>query len=158
MPFLIINHFGASSKTAGVVIALAFLFNGLGALSFAKLKKYFSFSMIYIIGMSIVSIGFVLIGVVDDVNYFFLTSPIMGFGGGILMTNISAWMLSLVNHTKRVKASGYLTSSLFLGQFFSPIVFHAPVLAFGVQHFFIAIGFCLGAIVLSVWLYQRFTK
>jgi MFS family permease len=48
MPFLIINHFGASSKLAGSIIALAFLSNGLGALSFAKLKQKYSFATIYL--------------------------------------------------------------------------------------------------------------
>lgn len=155
MPFLIINHFGASSKLAGSIIALAFLSNGLGALSFAKLKKRFSFDTIYLLGMTIVSFGFILIGLADDVRFFFLTSPIMGFGGGILMTTISAWMLSIVHPQKRVKASGYLTSSLFLGQFFSPIVFHMPVIIFGVQSFFIIIGVILGIIVSLVYLYQK---
>jgi MFS family permease len=158
MPFLIINHFGASGTLAGMIIALAFLFNGLGALSFAKLKTHFTFGQIYFIGMSIVAFGFLLIGLVNDVSFFFVTSPIMGFGGGILMTNISAWMLSRVDQTKRVKASGYLTSALFLGQFFSPIVFHAPVSFFGVQHFFIVIALFLAVALLSSFFYIRITK
>jgi MFS family permease len=155
MPFLIINHFGASATLAGTIIALAFLSNGLGALSFAKLKKKYSFSTIYLIGMSIISIGFVLIGIATDVHFFFLTSPVMGFGGGILMTSISAWMLSIVMPQKRVKASGYLTSALFLGQFFSPIIFHGAVGFFGVQKFFIAVGVVLAIIVILVAVYQR---
>ena len=155
MPFLIINHFGASSKLAGTIIALAFLSNGLGALSFAKLKQKYSFPVIYLIGMAIISIGFILIGLADSVYFFFLTSPIMGFGGGILMTSISAWMLSLVPAHKRVKASGYLTSSLFLGQFFSPILFHMPVQIFGVQKFFIIVGIGIGILLLAVILQKK---
>ena len=158
MPFLIINHFGASSTLAGTIIALAFLFNGLGALSFAKLKKHFDFEMIYFIGMSIVALGFLLIGLVNDVRFFFITSPIMGFGGGILMTNISAWMLWRVDHKKRVKASGYLTSALFLGQFFSPVLFHTPVSFFGVQHFFIVIALFLAIALFFTFLYTRLSK
>ncbi len=154
MPFLIINQFGASGTLTGAIIALAFISNGLGALTFAKLKKHFSFPVIYIVGMLIISVGFVLIGLVRNVHFFFLTSPIMGFGGGILMTSVSAWMLSLVHHTKRVKSSGYLTSSLFLGQFFSPIVFHPMVSHFGVQQFFVVTGISLGSIVLCFGLYR----
>jgi MFS family permease len=105
--------------------------------------------------MSIVSIGFILIGLADNVNYFFFTSPVMGFGGGILMTNISAWMLSIVAPKKRVKASGYLTSSLFLGQFFSPILFHLPVDFFGVQKFFIVVGLGLASLLLFIVLYNK---
>ncbi|WP_345992827.1 MFS transporter [Sulfurimonas sp. HSL-1716] len=155
MPFLIVNHFGASGTLTGAIIAIAFVSNGLGALTFARLKKHFSFAAVYITGMAIISVGFVLIGLVRDVRLFFFTSSIMGFGGGILMTNISAWMLSLVHHTKRVKSSGYLTSSLFLGQFFSPIVSHPVVSYFGVQHFFVVMGVSLGSIVLFAGIYKK---
>ncbi|MBU1658830.1 MFS transporter [bacterium] len=152
IPFLIINHFGASSTIAGGIISLAFVSNALGALTFSKLKKKYSFATLYLIGMAIISVGFILIGLVRNVNLFFFTSPILGFGGGILMTNIAAWMLSRAHHTKRVKSSGYLTSSLFLGQFFSPIVFHPLVSYFGVQDFFIVVGVFLIFLVFLVYL------
>ncbi len=157
MPFLIINEFGASSTLTGAIISLAFLSNGFGALSFSKLKQRFSFEQIYLIGMSIIAIGFVAIGLVDNVYFFFLTSPIMGFGGGVLMTNISAWMLSRAHHSKRIKSSGYLTSSLFLGQFFSPIVFHPVVSYFGVQDFFIVVGIFL-ILVVTLFFFTKYNR
>lgn len=155
MPFLIINNFGASGTMAGSIIALAFVSNGVGALIFSKIKNRYSYSTIYLIGMGIISVGFILIGLVRDVHYFYLTSPIMGFGGGILMTNISAWMLSKAHHTRRVKASGYLTSSLFMGQFFSPIFSQPIVSYFGVQHFFVVTGAFLMGIVFLFFIGRR---
>lgn len=158
MPFLMMNHFGANGKLTGMIIAMAFIFNALGALSFARLKKFYDFRCIYMIGMAIVAVGFLLIGNVHDVYLFFFTSPILGFGGGLLMTNITAWMLHLAHESKRVKSSGYLTSSLFMGQFFSPIVFHPAVEYFGVQHFFVVTGFTLGGLVLIVASMQALSK
>jgi len=146
MPFLMINEFGASGTLAGAIIAMAFVSNALGAISFAKLKKHFSFVSIYLMGLIIIGIGFILIGLVDNLYLFFLTSPIMGFGGGVMMTNISAWMLHKAHHKKRIKSSGYLTSALFMGQFFSPIVFHPVVAHFGVHQFFIIVG--IGVLIL----------
>lgn len=140
MPFLMIQHFGASGTLTGSIIATAFVFNALGAMSFSRLKKRFEFKHIYFIGMSIVGVGFLLIGLVQDVHYFFLTSPILGFGGGILMTNIVAWMLSQSEAKTRVKSSGYLTSALFFGQFASPVVFYPIVAVVGVQNFFEVVG------------------
>jgi len=140
MPFLMINHFGASGLLTGAIIASAFIANALGAVSFAWLKRRFGYATIYLIGMAIVGAGFVLIGLVRDVHLFFFTSPIMGFGGGVLMTNVTAWMLSRSHSRRRVKSSGYLASALFMGQFFSPVLFHPAVLHFGVQHFFIVVG------------------
>lgn len=149
MPFLMMNHFGADGKLTGMIIAMAFIFNALGALSFSRFKKSYDFKSIYMIGMGIVAAGFLLIGNVHHVYLFFFTSPILGFGGGLLMTNITAWMLHLAHESKRVKSSGYLTSSLFMGQFFSPILFHPAVEYFGVQHFFVATGITLGVLVLA---------
>ncbi|MBN2825998.1 MAG: MFS transporter [Campylobacterales bacterium] len=140
IPFLIINEFGASGTLAGAIIATAFLSNALGAISFSRLKKRFDYGSIYLIGLTIIGVGFILIGWVDNVYLFFVTSPIMGFGGGLMMTNISAWMLHKAHHKKRVKSSGYLTSSLFMGQFFSPILFYPMVSSFGIHRFFEIIG------------------
>jgi MFS family permease len=147
MPFLIINHFGASGTLTGAIISTAFLANALGALSFSRLKKHYDYGTIYVIGIAIVGFGFLLIGSVQEVHLFFLTSPIMGFGGGLLMTNVTAWMLSRSHQSRRVKASGYLTSALFMGQFFSPVLFHPLVMHFGVQAFFSVIGAVLLGIV-----------
>jgi len=158
MPFLMINHFGASGTLTGAIIAMVFVFNALGALSFSKLKKRFDFKDIYIIGILIISIGFILIGLVRDVHLFFFTSPIMGFGGGLLMTNVTAWMLSRSHQSRRVKSSGYLASALFMGQFASPIIFHPIVTRFGVQDFFIITGSFLFAIVMIILLGSKFLK
>lgn len=155
MPFLMMNHFGADGKLTGMIIAMAFIFNALGAFSFSRFKKHYDYKCIYMIGMAIVAVGFLLIGNVNDVHLFFFTSPIMGFGGGLLMTNITAWMLHLAHEDKRVRSSGYLTSSLFMGQFFSPIVFHPAVDYFGVQHFFVVTGITLGGFVLAAASMQR---
>jgi len=140
IPFLIMNHFEASGTMAGAIIATAFIANGIGAITFRKFKQRFSHAQIYMIGMLIIGFGFIAIGLVDNVYLFFLTSPIMGFGGGILMTNMTAWMLSRTHHTKRIHKSAYLTSALFLGQFFSPIIFHPVVSYFSIENFFIVVG------------------
>jgi len=153
MPFLMINKFGASGALTGSIISVAFITNGIGALSFAKLKRKFSFGQIYLIGLTIMATGFIIIGFVRDVHYFFITSSVMGFGGGLMMTNVAIWMLQFAHHSKRIKSSGYLTSSLFLGQFFSPIIFHPIVSTYGVQKFFIIIGlfivFCVTITIIS---------
>jgi MFS family permease len=143
VPFLMMNHFSASGTLTGTIISSAFVFHAIGSLLFAKLKKTYSFKTIYILGLFIIAIGFIFIGNITNIYYFFITAPMMGLGGGLIMTCTTAWMLSLVSAKKRVKSSGYLTSSFFMGQFFSPI-FTMPIVAtFGVQHFFIIFGSCI---------------
>ena len=156
IPFLIMNHFNASGTMAGAIIATAFISNGIGAITFRKFKQRFTHAQIYIIGMIIIGFGFIAIGLVHNVYFFFLTSPIMGFGGGILMTNMTAWMLSRTHHTQRIHKSAYLTSALFLGQFFSPIIFHPVVSYFSIEYFFTVVG--IGVLSIVMVIYTIFKK
>lgn len=158
VPFLIMNHFNASGSLAGAIISSAFVFNALGAIIFSFLKRKFSFSQIYLIGMGIVAIGFSAIGLVSNVYFFFFTSPIMGFGGGILITNVVAWLLSRTTITTRVKSSAYLTSSFFFGQFFSPLATMPLVSIFGVQHFFSVLGGIIGFVLLVIFIYMKLKR
>ena len=154
-PYLMINIFNATGEKTGLIIASAFVFNAIGALSFVKLKRYFEFSTIYMIGMGIIAIGFIGISQVRELQWFFVTAPIIGLGGGILMTNITAWLLHYAHSTKRVKATAYLTSSLFLGQFFSPILTYPIVQYFGIEDFFKVMGIALMVILGFVFVLKR---
>ena len=154
-PYLMINEFNATGEKTGLIIASAFVLNAVGALSFAPLKKYFDFSTIYMIGMSIISIGFIGISQVTESQYFFITAPIIGLGGGILMTNMTAWLLHYAHSTKRVKATAYLTSSFFLGQFFSPILTYPIVHYFGIVDFFKVMGIGLILVLIVTLIYKR---
>jgi MFS family permease len=156
MPFLIINEFGASGTLTGAIIASAFVFNAIGAISFARFKQKFKFSTIYIIGMSIIAFGFVLIGNIDNVYLFFITSPIMGFGGGLLMANMTSWMLHVAHHTKRIKSSAYLSSAYFFGQFCSPLATMPLVDLVGVKDFFVFSGVLLFIAILTFKFFHAF--
>jgi|TARA_R110002033_G_scaffold20278_5_gene51357 MFS family permease len=154
-PFLLIEKFKVSGSYAGTIIATAFFFNALGAIVFSKLKKIYSYSTIYIIGLTLIAFGLSLVGIITNVHFFFISAPILGFSGGFMMTNAVAWMLSKTNPKKRVKSSGYFTSSIFLGQFLSPIVFHPLVAIFEIQKFFSIIGASLFVIVLLVVIIKK---
>jgi len=156
-PYLMINEFNATGEKTGLIIASAFVLNAVGALSFAPLKKHFDFSTIYMIGMSIIAIGFIGISQVTELHYFFITAPIIGLGGGILMTNMTAWLLHYAHSTKRVKATAYLTSSFFLGQFFSPILTYPIVHYFGIVDFFEVMGMGLILVLLIALVYRKLT-
>ena len=158
VPFLLIETFEASSKTTGSIIAIAFLANAFGAMSFSKLKIKFSYSTIFLISLIIISIGFTGIGINKNLYLFYFITPFLGFGGGIMMTNLTAWMLSRTTMDKRVKTSGYFTSSLFLGQFSSPIIFHPLIKYLGVQNFFLTIGLGLITIVLFSIIFLKIKK
>lgn len=143
IPFMIINKYGASGQFAGLVISTFLVSNALGGFVFAKLKKYFTHRTIFLLGLCIFGVGFIGYGLINNLNYFFIPAHIAGLGAGIMMTNITTWFLKFTTLKNRVKNSGYFTSSLFLGQFASPIIFFNIAKDIGVQEFLFTLGFIL---------------
>lgn len=151
IPFMLINKYEASGQFAGLIISTFLVSNALGGFVFEKLKKHFEHKTIFMIGVSIFGAGFIGYGLIDNLNYFFIPSHIAGLGAGIMMTNITTWFLKFTTLKTRVKSSGYFTSSLFLGQFASPIIFFDLTKTVGVQEFLFSLGLTLITIVLIVF-------
>ncbi|CAA6803328.1 MAG: Unknown protein [uncultured Sulfurovum sp.] len=139
-PYLIVNELGGKPQTIGFVIATAMTFNAITAMQYAKLKARLSYQQIFSLTFALFGTGLLLISQADSIAFlFFATAPI-GMGFGLLLVNTNSWFLSLVPAHKRGKASGVLTSSLFLGQFSSPILFEPIVSAYGIQGLFLGVA------------------
>lgn len=139
-PYLIVNTLGGKPQTIGFVIATAMTFNALTAMQYAKIKAQFSYMQIYAATFALFGIGLFIISQATSIaGLFFATAPI-GMGFGLLFVNTNAWFLSLVPAHKRGKAAGILTSSFFLGQFSSPILFEPIVSYYGIQMLFLIIS------------------
>lgn len=139
-PYLIVNTLGGKPQTIGFVIATAMTFNALTSIQYARIKAKFTFIQIYAITFTLFALGLFIISQAASIaGLFFATAPI-GMGFGLLFVNTNAWFLSRVPAHKRGKASGVLTSSFFLGQFASPILFQPIVSAYGIQNLFLIIS------------------
>jgi MFS family permease len=139
-PYLIVNTLGGKAQTVGFVIATAMTFNALTAMQYAKIKGRFSYIQIYTATFTLFALGLFIISQASSIaGLFFATAPI-GMGFGLLFVNTNAWFLSLVPAHKRGKTAGILTSSFFLGQFASPILFEPIVSAYGIQTLFLLVS------------------
>ena len=139
-PYLIVNTLGGQPQMVGFVIATAMTFNALTAMQYAKIKAKLSYLQIYSATFALFATGLFIISQATSIaGLFFATAPI-GMGFGLLFVNTNSWFLSLVPAHKRGKASGVLTSSLFLGQFASPIIFEPIVSRYGIQTLFLIVS------------------
>ena len=139
-PYLIVNTLGGQPQMVGFVIATAMTFNALTAMQYAKIKAKLSYIQIYSATFALFATGLFIISQATSIaGLFFATAPI-GMGFGLLFVNTNSWFLSLVPAHKRGKASGVLTSSLFLGQFASPIIFEPIVSRYGIQTLFLIVS------------------
>lgn len=139
-PYLIVNTLGGTPQSIGFVIATAMTFNALTAMQYAKIKARLSYMQIFSATFALFGLGLFIISQANSIaGLYFATAP-LGMGFGLLLVNTNSWFLSLVPAHKRGKASGVLTSSFFLGQFASPILFEPIVSAYGIQGLFFIIS------------------
>ena len=140
MPYLVINKLGGSPSSVGYFIAFAMLVNALVSKQYHRLKERFSYIRIFSITYLFFGIGLLIISYVTQPNQLFFASLFMGVGFGLVIVNINAWLLSLVEAHKRGRAIGILTSSFFFGQSFSPILLQPIVASIGIQGLFFYIA------------------
>ena len=152
-PYLIVNTLDGKPQTIGFVIATAMAFNALTAMQYAKIKARLSYMQIFSATFALFGLGLFIISQATSIpGLFFATVPI-GMGFGLLLVNTNSWFLSLVPAHKRGKAAGILTSSFFLGQFASPILFEPIVSVYGIQGLFL--GVAMFSLLLSGVLFFR---
>ena len=140
LPYLIVNTLGGKPQTIGFVIATALTFNALTAMQYAKIKARLSYMQIYATTFTLFALGLFLISQATAISQLFYSTAFIGMAFGLLFVNTNAWFLSQVPARKRGKASGLLTSSFFLGQFSSPLLFEPIVSAYGIQTLFLMIS------------------
>ncbi|MCW8821577.1 MAG: MFS transporter [Sulfurovum sp.] len=140
LPYLIVNTLGGKPQTVGFVIATAMTFNALTSMQYSKIKARLSYMQIYSATFLLFGTGLFFISQASNIaGLFWATTPI-GMAFGLLLVNTNAWFLSQVPPSRRGKASGLLTSSFFLGQFASPLLFEPVVAAYGIQGLFLLVS------------------
>lgn len=139
-PYLIVDTLGGKPQTIGFVIASAMIFNALTSMQYAKIKARLSYMQIYASTFALFGVGLLIISQASSIAGLYFAIVPIGMGFGLLFVNTNAWFLSRVPAHKRGKASGVLTSSFFLGQFASPILFEPIVSAYGIQSLFLIVS------------------
>jgi len=156
LPYLIVNTLGGKAQTIAFVIATALVFNALIAMQYAKIKAKLSYMQIYALTFSLFSVGLFFVSQATAIYQLFYATAFLGMAFGLLLVNTNAWFLSSVVASKRGKASGLLTSSFFIGQFSSPLLFEPIVSAYGIQALFFTISILSMCIALIVFIRTRF--
>ncbi len=140
LPYLIVNTLGGKPQTVGFVIATAMTFNALTSMQYAKIKARLSYVQIYSATFLLFGLGLYLFSRAGSITELFWATAPTGMAFGLLLVNTNAWFLSQVPPSKRGRASGLLTSSFFLGQFASPLLFQPIVAHFGIQGLFLLVS------------------
>jgi MFS family permease len=131
LPFFLDGLVKAAPSQSGMAIALCTLFSAAASLTYGKLKQHMEFTSFLPIIFGFMGIGYLLIGQSSNWAQALVGLAVSGMGLGILMPNMNVWLSSAVADAGRGKALGWLSTSMFLGQFLSPIVTQPLTKSFG---------------------------
>ncbi|NJL64190.1 MAG: MFS transporter [Methylacidiphilales bacterium] len=122
LPFYLKQLFSAGASQSGMAIALATLFSAMASLLYRQIKAKLSFTAIYGIAFLNMGIGYGFISVGTSYPIVLLGLAIAGSGLGLLMPNMNFCLTSVTPDAMRGKILSGVTTSLFLGQFLSPLL------------------------------------
>jgi MFS family permease len=122
LPFYLDVLVRATPSQSGMAIALCTLFAAIASVTYGKLKQRMEFVAFLPIIFGLMGIGYLLIGQSSNWAQVLTGLAISGLGLGIIMPNMSVWLSSAIPDAMRGRALGGLSTSMFLGQFLSPIV------------------------------------
>ena len=133
IPFLLRGQGVESSGLAALVICLGSLTSAGGALMQHRFSYRVGFVSMYAIAMLLVAVGYALVGLTQIYSVVLLGAAISGFGVGMLFPNSALWVTTLAPPRMRGRLLGMMTASMYLGQFFSPILMEPVVTAVGLS-------------------------
>jgi MFS family permease len=149
LPFFLDSLVKASPSQSGMAIALCTLFSAMASVSYGKLKQKMEFVTFLPIIFGLMGIGYLLIGQSSIWAQVLVGLAISGMGLGILMPNMSVWLSSAMPDAMRGRALGGLSTSMFLGQFLSPIVTQPITKSLGLGGVYALVGGILVVIALG---------
>lgn len=150
MPFLLVEVGKLEPSQTGYAMGVFTLAGAVIALNYARLKTRFNFAQLAAFGFALLGAGWILAGIANGLMLMLLGFVIAGIGGGMLIPNWVTWVSSFAPAHVRGRLLGGLTTSLFLGQFCSPLLAQPFVAPFGLGYviagfgaFAVLVGFAL---------------
>ncbi|MGB3205697.1 MAG: MFS transporter [Crinalium sp.] len=122
LPFLLSDLKLGNAAQAGMAIACSTLASGITSTQFQKVRAKFNFSAITSFVFLLRGIGYTVIALSNTYLQILLGLIISGLGMGLLIPNLNVGLVEIIPLKLRGRAVGGLTTTIFLGQFFSPLV------------------------------------
>ena len=121
LPFYL-QKFQVSSTQIGLAVATSTLSSAIASTFYKNIKARLSFPSILIVIYLLIGLGYVAISIANSYNLVLLSLIVAGLGLGLLLPNMNVWLNAITPVITRGRVLGGLTTSMFLGQFFSPII------------------------------------
>lgn len=122
LPFYLKEDFQIEGTLSGASIGLATFVSSLTSLAFRKIRSRFAPPTIMGFIAFFMGIGFFLFGSASNLWQLWAGLVVTGFGFGMMLPNLNLWIAAVTPESFRGRVLGGLAGSIFLGQFFSPVL------------------------------------
>jgi MFS family permease len=153
LPFYLKQYFAIDSPArAGAIVSLATLAGGISSYLMPTLRSKMSFPALGALSFSLMAAGFTGLQFSPGYMALLFSALSAGSGIGLLMPSMRLWVISTAQLQRRGKSVGFLTGSLYLGQFLSPILAQPFLQYIGLHLLYAMAAGCAGAAALFLWL------
>ncbi|WP_332695553.1 MFS transporter [Bosea sp. (in: a-proteobacteria)] len=129
----------------GSALGILMLSGGLSALLSSRVQRAIGYAGIFALGYACMALGFLLLAFAGTALPAFGAAAAIGAGYALVSPSFVALALNLAPLRKRGLAGGFLTASIFIGQFCSPLLSTPLIVAYGYAGLF-----CGGALLLAL--------
>jgi MFS family permease len=121
-PFFLPAKFGVGAAGVGFVTGTANLAAAVSAVTFVRFKSRLTYPGIFSAIFVMMAFGYFLVTLAPTFLTVVIAFVIAGCGFGLIVPAQSGWMLAAVPPQRRGLGIGLVTTAMYMGQFFSPIL------------------------------------
>jgi len=149
LPFLALELGAQNMKVAGFAVVLSQLCAGLASASYQRVRARFNNTQILLFSFGCMCVGYLGVAMANSMLMVYLCMPIIGLGTGLNFPNMTIWLMSKIPSTMRGRASGGMTSAVFIGQFLSPVLSQPVATSHGLSSAFLVAAMMMLVLVIA---------
>ncbi len=146
LPFLLRRLGVQSSALAGLAVGVSTVVGSVVSLRYARVRQVLGYRSIMAVLFACMALGYVVVGLSQSYAAVVGGLAVSGLGQGLLTPNMANWASEVAPEAARGRVMGLLTTSLFLGQFISPLLAQPLIGAVGLGGTFLTAGGLLSAL------------
>lgn len=133
LPFFALELGADSLKVAGFAVVLSQIFSSVASACYQTLRARFGNRQILLGSFVCLATGFFMLSQARSLVLMYASMPLIGLALGFNFPNLTIWLMSKVPATMRGRASGGISTAVFLGQFLSPLLSQSLASHFGLD-------------------------
>ncbi|QQS52201.1 MAG: MFS transporter [Bacteroidota bacterium] len=122
LPFMLHKIEGVSNSMIGYAISVSTLFSAMVSINYHFIRRFLSFPLVLLFAFTLMGLGYYSIAQSTSYFHYLFSLAINGLGVGLLLPTSSLWILEIAPIAMRGRLVSGVSTSMFLGMFFSPIL------------------------------------